>query len=111
MDEDEARAFRDSPLFASQVLVHTLLEDKSINYQAVNEAWKVIRRNVCLSNIIFDSSPTNDWGCAKWGQRIGRQSLKVGWYVRVCVWLVQVSDMICWHVQLIVLLACVRVSL
>ena len=37
-------------------------------------------------------------GCAKWGRRIGRQSLKVGWYVRVCVWLVRVSDMICWHV-------------
>ena len=27
-------------------------------------------------------------GCAKWGRRIGRQSLKEGWYVRVYVLLI-----------------------
>ena len=57
-----------------------------------------------------ECTANNDRGCAKWGRRIGRQSLKGGWYVRVCVWLVRVSDLYGWHVCLLVLLACVCVS-
>ena len=39
----------------------------------------------------------NDRGCSKWGRRIGRQSLKEGWYVQVYVLLVRVCRMYGWH--------------
>ena len=50
-----------------------------------------------MKTLGWSSRRLNDRGCAKWGRRIGRQSLKEGWYVRVYVLLVRVSHVYGWH--------------
>lgn len=47
MDEDEA--FCSSPLYPSQMVVHTLIGDKILDFQALSEVWKV-RRTIDLLN-------------------------------------------------------------
>lgn len=44
MEEDAVdAAFRSSPLYPSQMVVHTLIGDKMLDCQALSEVWKVRR--------------------------------------------------------------------